>query len=227
MAFPSQAAIIGFSSTVQQKTAADLPFNGPGGIPRLYQGDLESNTYLSAFDELQNVVLPSDLTVGFMPPVDPPGTLPDDPVGFIAAGTSVSSHLIHFDPVGNWFDKDTKVTLTGWVTFDAPILGVIGGVNQLDNTDSNTSGHPAANIPLGLPNVHYGWDGVRGIEIGDYADTIQILASDLHTIYVDFTVADYGIDQIRVITAVPIPATLMLLASGLAGILAWRRMRKE
>jgi hypothetical protein len=219
----TQASIVSYTGAIAQKTAGDLPTTGPGGLPRLFQGDLESSTFISVFDEQQNVILPSNLSVGFVPPVNPPETLPGSPVGSIASGRSVNSHLIHFDPVGNSFNDSTKVNLMGSVTFNAPILGVIGGVNQLDNTDSNTSGHPLASIPLGLTNVHYGWDGVRGMETGTYADTIQILSSDLNTVHVNFTVADVGIDQIRVITAVPIPSAVLLFGSGLIGLAFLRR----
>jgi len=94
---------------------------------------------LLGFDELQNVVLTSDLVV-------------DKPSGIIPAGTIVSSHYIIYDPPG------TSMSILGNVIVDQNVVGVIYNTNNLNNSDY-----------LGLPTTNYLNPSLRGFEAVDSA----------------------------------------------------------
>jgi hypothetical protein len=139
--------------------------------------ETESDLRLIAFNERQCVVLPVDVST-------------DDEV--IRAGTRVSSHLIHGDPI-------TDFTLTGRVRFQSNILGVISTRAQLDATD----------CPLGKPGVAYpncplpgdpppapeplrGLEPADGYMIGGAGRGIEVTMQ-----------TGVASDQIRVLTACP------------------------
>ncbi|MBN2187220.1 MAG: hypothetical protein JW732_07215 [Dehalococcoidia bacterium] len=133
-------------------------------------GALESSDEVYVFNEKQNVFLSSDLLT------DDSKTIP--------AGTSVNSHLVHFDPVGV---ANVVISVSGTVNFDGDILGLYTTNDGLDGTDA-TFGLTGTAYPTGSP---------RFLEVtGVNADTATVdgskLAVDLH--------ANTGIDQIRVIT---------------------------
>lgn len=90
--------------------------------PSVGSGQLESSTTAYVFLERENVVLAAPLAI------DGPGAAPAP----IPAGTEVTSHLIHFDKVGS---SVFGVQVTGTVTFDSDILGVILLTPQLDASD--------------------------------------------------------------------------------------------
>jgi hypothetical protein len=94
---------------------------------------------LLGFDELQNVVLASDLVV-------------DKPSGVIPAGTIVSSHYIIYDPPGS------TTSILGTVIVDQNVVGVIYNTNNLNNSDY-----------LGLLTTNYLNPSLRGFEAGDTA----------------------------------------------------------
>jgi hypothetical protein len=139
-------------------------------------GAHESNDEFYVFNEKQSIRLSSDL-------------LTDD-YETIPAGTSVNSHLVHFDPVGS---PSPAVSVSGSVNFDGDILGLYHTNEGLDNTDST----------FGLAGTTYPTGSNRKLDLsGSGADTVTVdgsnLAVDLH--------ATTGIDQIRVITAGAQPA---------------------
>lgn len=70
---------------------------------------------LLGFDELQNVLLTSDLVI-------------DKPAGIIPAGTVVSSHHIIYDPAGN-------SSIVGDVVLDQAVVGVIFTRSSLNDSD--------------------------------------------------------------------------------------------
>ena len=107
-------------------------------------GALQSNANLFAFDERQCFTLPFNL------PTDS---------GFVPAGTLMSSHFLHGDPV-------TTLTLDGRVRFNGPILGVISSDAGLDFSDA----------PCGAPGTTYPTGTVfRGLEAGTL-DAYAIIA---------------------------------------------------
>lgn len=205
----SQSAIVSVSGAAQQITLLDIPFNATAGIRRLWPGDLESNQLVRVFDEQQNAVLPVDLSYGLAPPVDPL-TWPTSPTSPpLPSGTTVSSYFVHFDPIGT---STALVTLTGSITFDAPIVRVIVGTPGLDATDSNNLSHPVAPIPLGLPDLYYTWGGLRTLES---VDQIEVTLTAPRTLAFTLAAGD-SIDQIRVLTAaVPEPTPGQAVGIGL------------
>ena len=124
--------------------------------------------------------------------------------GAVPAGTTVLSHMLRFDPVG----EEQHYFVDGFATFDWPILGVIASKGNLDGTDDL----------LGRPGVAYNKNDCRGLELdgdGLSVDWFEISADRLR-LDLNINVAEWT-DDIRVITA-PEPATFMfvLLAAGVA-----------
>jgi len=148
------------------------------------------------------------------------GTLPPSPHPTVTA--TVDSYLVHADKVG------TGVSAVSWmysITFSQDILGII-----LSAPDSaGTTGQLLADTDsvFGLAGTTYsGTQSYRGLEFGtDFSDTIT-LSADLRTLEVDSTVRREFMDEIRVITAVPIPAAAWLFGSGLIGLVAIGRRRR-
>jgi hypothetical protein len=155
--------------------------------PSVMIGDLESDTEIRAFDELQNLLLPEDVAVN----ISSPGTY-DDPDDLtpatLAAGTSVCSHFLHADRVGN----EASVRVQGSVTFSSEILGVIVLDTELNASDGI----------LGLPGTQYptGSD-TRDLELSSTEDSVT-LEPDMRTLTVDLRFGQVA-DQIRVITTIP------------------------
>jgi uncharacterized repeat protein (TIGR01451 family) len=147
----------------------------------------EDATNAIAFDERQNVMLGSAVTVDAVNP----GTYSSFPSGSatIAAGTVVDSHLIHSDiPSRNY-----TVRRQGTVTFADDILGVIAATSRLSATDA----------ALGAPGTQYsGLQSFRGLEGPEFgfssvADKFTISANRRS---LTFDMQTYLIDEIRVIT---------------------------
>lgn len=110
--------------------------------------------------------------------------------GLIAAGTRVNSHYVFFDPL-------RVRTAKGSVSFDGAVLGVLTARNREFNTDAL----------LGLSGVTYLNPGARGLEAGD---TLSILGN---SISIDWRASSPG-DYVRVLTAVPEPASWAMLIAG-------------
>ena len=146
---------------------------------------LESNLRIFAFTEMLGLTLGKDIAVDITSAgsYSEPGDLTP---GSIAATTVVDVYFLHFDPVTG------LVNLSGSITFDQDIVGVIVLSDSLDATD-RTLGFPGTTYPTGLTT--------RGLEFGgDFSDFIT-LSEDLSTISIDRS-ATTGVDQIRIITAV-------------------------
>jgi len=95
--------------------------------------------HLYGFDEDQNIVLTSTLTVDVVP--SGPLTLP--------IGTTVASHYIFFDPA-------TTTSIDGVVNFDSDIVAIITSTGNLLASDF-----------LANTGVAYLNPGLRGLESGD------------------------------------------------------------
>lgn len=103
--------------------------------------------------------------------------------GLIAAGTWVSCHFLHGDPV-------TTLLLSGQVLFSGPVLGVISSRAGLDATDPvGMCGVAGTTYPTGL--------GLRGLEAGDAYTVVAGGFGINATMQVPATGA---VDQLRVIT---------------------------
>jgi hypothetical protein len=157
----------------------------------------ESDTHISLFVERQSLRLSSAVTVD----ISQPGTVTDSPDFSrtdLAAGTWVDSYYLHFDPVGS--PAPSFVSLTGFVTFDQPILGII-----ITNTYLN-----ACDAILGAPGTIYPTGGPVSPGL-DLNQDVLTLTADRHSLWISLS-ARRGIDALRVVTAaVPEPATASLL----------------
>ena len=177
------------------------------------EGALESDLFLFAFGEQENVTLPADLRVSFISP----GLYLDRsdlpfPVPVLPAGTQVSSVFLHADPATR------GIGYSGALTFDTDVLGVILGGILLEESDF--LGSPGTSFPLDA------FASGRGIALSGQ-DAIA-LTLDARTLIFDFTTRS-AIDQVRVITAVravPEPAISLLLGGGAIAALAARRRRQ-
>lgn len=162
------------------------------------------NQNLYGFDEAQNTLIVSDLSVDILAD----GLGGSSGSGVIAADTTVASHYIFFDPNANR-------TQIGTVSFDANILGILTSTTTLANSDY-----------LANTGVNYLNPTLRGLESGDV-----VSISGLNSITVDWFAGTPG-DYIRVLTefsaaAVPIPPAVWLFSSGLLGLIGISRRKKS
>lgn len=154
------AAIVGTAPAFVQVLPAPASV-APGGI--------ESDLNLFSFNENQCFQAPGG------------GISTDN--GVIPAGTWVSCHFLHGDPV-------TNLALNGQVLFNGPILGVISGRPGLDATDPvGICGVPGTAYPTGL--------ALRGLEAGD---AYAIVAGGFGINATMQVPSNTAVDQIRVIT---------------------------
>lgn len=174
------------------------PLANPYGTPNSVGLDNFNSPNMFGFDEDQNIVLSSSLVV--------------DVGSTLAAGTTVASHYIFFDPA-------TALSITGTVTFDSTVLAVIIGTYTLQASDF-----------LADTGVNYLSPGHRGLEGTDY-----VTISGTNEITFSVSARTPG-DYIRVITAyspggdpnfVSEPATLALTGLGLLALGGFARKSKE
>jgi len=143
-------------------------------------GASESDTTMTSFDEQQCASLSQPLRVDITRRAVVNGRHELTP-GVVGAGTSVSSHFVHVDPVGR-----KLITLTGRLTTDERILGLIVTRQSLDASDF-----------LGASGTSYPTNAVgRQMEPG--SDAVDI-GHDRHSVRIKSTAA-IQFDQLRVIT---------------------------
>ena len=162
--------------------------------------DAAFNLAQQGFNEVQNILLAADLAVDG---------------GVIAAGTVVSSHMIFLNNEGNDNSLNEHEGVN-W-TFAGNILGVMSEYSgSLEVASSSFLGAPGTLYPLATFNA-------RGMEVDD---SYSIL---LNVLTVNSRIRQPG-DWIRVITVgtdagIPEPTTMLLLGSGMAGLLVARRRK--
>lgn len=152
-----------------------------------------------AWDEQQSISVASlAMDMGGGPWVAPPVS----PTSYTGL---VNSHMIH------WTTDHSGISASGWVQFDAPILGVIF-------TDSNLS---TSDPMCGLLPATYA-SGYPG-RLLDFGSTLTIFSGSLDTLHFDFLSGSpiHEYTEVRVITAVPAPGALAFLGAG--GLVAVRR----
>jgi hypothetical protein len=140
--------------------------------------------------------------------------------GTLEAGLAVDSFLMHYNPS----PESQPAVVTGSITFDTPILGIITGNDPAWWVDPGKSQLTLSDPIVGNPTTLYGT--VLGREIFDQvgAPDIVTLSADYRTVSFQSSV-DGMFDEFRIITAVavPEPTTLWLFALGLPGVGLLRR----
>ncbi len=187
----------------------NVPFGG-ASTPADSVGNNNFQTpNLYAFDEDQNILLPNILNVN---------------VGSnVPANQIVASHYVFFDPLNN-------TSITGFVDFDAPIVGVATSRVNLNASDV-----------LQNNSVTYLSPSLRGLEGGDSVQIIDAIggiftAGNNQRLLINWTASSPG-DYVRVFTqespgapsVVPIPAALPLYGTAIAlmGFVGWRRKQRK
>ncbi len=180
------------TSGVLQATGL-MKFVSPG--PDFVTGRCEDSDHILVFPERSRVLLKSDLHVNVTEPGQYIRIRRRDKQP-IASGLLVRSYLLQLNPIGEFGRKEVDgARVIGQITFDRPILGLIGGTALLNRTD-DLLGHPLGN---------YGDNG-RGIEPtrpGDLPDSGRdsvTLSRDRRTLSLDLS-ASSAVDQIRVIVS--------------------------
>lgn len=153
----------------------------------------ESADTLAVFKERGGLQLAAGDTVWLE--VSEPGPVASDTSFSPAAlppGTWVNSHVVHLDPPG-----DGTARARGSVTFDTNVLGVIVSDGGLEASHAVLRA-PGVDYPVGLAG--------RGLEFAGAADadTVEI-SPDRRTVSVS-AAAGSAIDQVRILTAVPLTA---------------------
>jgi hypothetical protein len=190
----AHAGIVGSTANVQ-----DLGTSVPTDLTT---GAVESTEFISVFTEQQDLTLTEDLYVDLMGP----GYFDHESQfwnpGTIDAGTNIDVYLLHLD---NDETLAPVTILTGTMTFDKPIVGVLWESTTLHATDDM----------LGVPGVEYSDANRRGLELGSDNDWLDI-SPDGMSVTVNMRVPA-GMDELRVITSQPLPApgALAVLAGGL------------
>jgi hypothetical protein len=137
---------------------------------------------------------------------------PDSP-GVIPSLTTVNSYMLHHESVDS---KLSGVILS--YSFPQPILGIIVTDTKLDATDA-LLGNGGTSYPTGLD--------FRGLEIPYLLLADVVFWSGNQVFLLVKTDTALVLDQVRVITAVPEPATIWLaIAAGPIALLARRRWRR-
>lgn len=194
-ALPASATIVSGTVSTGGSTFVKLPVPFTQSNPDNTVGnDTFQTPNLYGFDEDQNIVLGASLSVD----VVPAGATT------LAAGTTVASHYVFFDP-------RQASSIDGTVQFDSDIVAIIFSTGFLQASDF-----------LANTGVTYLNPTLRGLEAGD-----SVTISGAREIHFQTTASTPG-DYVRVLTAyspgaVPEPGALALTAAALAGLGFTRR----
>jgi hypothetical protein len=168
-----------------------MKFVSPG--PDFVPGRYEDSEHILVFPERSGVLLESDLLVD----LDEPGQyqrIHRNEEKTIGAGRRVGSYLLQLDPTGRLKKKDpNKTRVMGQLTFDRPILGLIGSTAKLDMTD-DVLGHPRGEYP----KTQRGIEPTRPADLPDSGRGVVTLSQDRRTLSLDLS-AGSAVDQIRVV----------------------------
>lgn len=170
--------------------------------PSLAPGVFANSTTVFVMNEKQGVLF-NGVIDKYLPTIGTPYVLSSaTPVN--PGPKWVNSHLIHFDNQG----QPQAGIVTGTVTFDKAIIGVIFTNQRLDLSDA-ALGNPGTVYPFGVAN--------RGFS--SVIDTFTLLSPWT----LRFTLANGGaMDEIRVLT-LPTPGSVAFLGLGAAALVRRRR----
>ena len=180
------------TSGVLQATGL-MKFVSPG--PDFVPGRYEDSERILVFHERSHVLLRSDLKVN----VTEPGHYV--PVRrrnkqAIAAGQVIRSYLLQLNPIGEFTRGETAgARVIGQITFDRPILGLIGGTTHLIRT-GELLGHPLGDYG----DTRRGIEPTRPDDLPDSGRDNVTLSEDRRTLSLDLS-ASSAVDQIRVVLA--------------------------
>jgi len=189
------------NATITSTSGSIVEISPPTSVE---QDALEHNTEIRAFNE-RIITLSSDLEL--------------DTGEIIGAGTTVQSHLLHFDTSSGAVTRSD-----GDILFASSVLGLIYLTDSLADSDSI----------FGLTTVAYSGASLgRGFEepLGTTGTKDNYTISD-HLVSFDLVNLDLGVrpswmDEVRVVTTVvpePISSTLFIVG---AATLGFRRFRKK
>lgn len=180
------------TSGVLQATGL-MKFVSPG--PDFVPGKYEDSGHILVFPERSHVLLKSDLEVNVTEPGQYIRVRRRDKQP-IASGQLVRSYLLQLDPIGEFTWKEADgARVIGQITFDRPILGLIGGANLLIKTDE-LLGHPQGNYG----EKRRGIEPKRPDDLPDSGRDNVILSRDRRTLSLDLS-ARALVDQIRVVVS--------------------------
>jgi hypothetical protein len=173
------------------QTTGLMKFVSPG--PDFVPGRYEDSEHILVFPERSGVLLESDLLVD----LDQPGQyhrIHRKEKKIISAGRRVRSYLLQFDPIGRLQKKDpNKTRVMGQLTFDRPIVGLIGSTAKLDLTD-DVLGHPRGEYS----KTQRGIEPTRPADLPDSGRDVVTLSQDRRTLSLDLS-AGSAVDQIRIV----------------------------
>lgn len=182
-----------FASLLQNWTLDRIQTTGAfkliGHIPEVLDYATEiAPQHLQIFPERHHLTLDTDLTVDYVRPgrystgrATRQETIPQ--------GTRVTSYIIHISRLQSQRAPGQSQVLSGTVTFDGIIVGIIASTDLLNITDDI----------FGLPGVQHAQHEFRGmIQEAGFNDRIGI-SPDARTFSLDCKYA--GIDQLRILVA--------------------------
>ncbi len=158
-------------------------------MPRaLAMNTFQNSSHIVLFCEQKGVTLPEAVSVDIVAPGT--GDITCHAPGSVPSGKRVDSYLLHFDPSE---DKHySGADLSGQITFDRQVLGIIATTPGFDRTDDF----------LGVRGIRYGDEPSRGIEVParQVKNDIVTLSADRCTVRVKCR-ATNGYDQLRVLVS--------------------------
>ena len=190
------------TSGVLQATGL-MKFVSPG--PEFVPGRYEDSERILVFPERSQLLLKSDLKVN----VTESGKYirvrrRDRHV--LAAGQMIRSYLLQLNPIGEFPRKEAnEARVIGQITFDRPIIGLIGGTSLLTKTDE-LLGHPLGEYEENRRGI----EPSRSDDLPDSGRDDVTLSRDRRTLSLDLS-ASSAIDQIRVVVSEQQPETMSRL----------------
>ena len=173
------------------QTTGLMKFVSPG--PEFVPGRYEDSEHILVFPERNDVVLETAVTVDLVEPgrYQRINRREHHP---IHAGRRVRTFLLQFDPIGRLKKEDpNKTRVMGQITFDRPIVGLIGSTESLAATDF-ALGHPSGDYR----HVRRGIEPPRQKEASPPGRDLVMLSQDRHTLSLELS-AGSAVDQIRVV----------------------------
>ncbi|MEM9366583.1 MAG: hypothetical protein AAGD07_11355 [Planctomycetota bacterium] len=180
------------TSGVLQATGL-MKFVSPG--PDFVPGRYEDSEHILVFPERSRVLLVSDLEVNVTEPGQYMRVRRHDKRP-VVAGQLIRSYLLQLNPIGEFTRSQLdRSRVIGQITFDRPILGLIGRTTLLNGTDE-LLGHP-----LGIyGDTRRGIEPTRPEDLPDSGRDSVTLSRDRRTLSLDLS-ASSAVDQIRVVVS--------------------------